>query len=284
MSRAISFLAPELPLARLARMRTLIAVFVVVDILAISNDVPAHADGPQFYRPLLLARLLHLGPVSALGAHALQAVIVVACALSALGIAQRCSGWAIAIAFGLWMLYSQGYGYVSHDHLALMVATLVLPTAGVARWRDAGTSQAAGWALRTIQLAVVATYLFSVLAKGVESGSPITWANSAVFAFAFIRRGSPLVQWMLEMPWLFRPAQWTLIIIEALSPLALVLRGRALYAMVGFFLLFHTATFLALGIHFLPTVVCWAAFLPLERMHRPRRREVSSPGTATEGA
>ena len=33
-----------------------------------------------------------------------------------------------------------------------------------------------------------------------------------------------------------------------------------------FFCLFHLMTYIALGIHFLPTVICWAAFLPLEKL------------------
>lgn len=278
------WLLPPMPLARLARLRTIIYLFVLIDVLAISHDVISHGSGPELYRPLLLARVLHLPPVSVPVAWVLLVVIILAAVLAALGIAQRISGTVVALAFGTWMLYSQGYGYVSHDHLALMIATLVLPTAGIATHRDRGTSAAAGWAIRTVQLAVVATYFLSVLAKGVESGSPIAWANSAVFAFAFIRRGSPLVTWMLELPWLFRPAQWALLLLELATPLALFLRGRALYAMVGVFLAFHTATFLALGIHFLPTVICWAAFLPLERWHRrPGASERLSPAARATG-
>jgi len=40
---------------------------------------------------------------------------------------------------------------------------------------------------------------------------------------------------------------------------------------------FHLVTYLSLGIHFLPTVICWLAFFPLERIVpvigrlRPRR-------------
>jgi cytochrome c biogenesis protein CcdA len=43
-------------------------------------------------------------------------------------------------------------------------------------------------------------------------------------------------------------------------------KGRWLYGVVAFFCLFHLMTYLALGIHFLPTVICWAAFLPLEKL------------------
>jgi hypothetical protein len=53
---------------------------------------------------------------------------------------------------------------------------------------------------------------------------------------------------------------------EFLSPIALFVKGKWLYGVVVFFCLFHLLTYLALGIHFLPTVICWAAFLPLEKL------------------
>ena len=63
-----------------------------------------------------------------------------------------------------------------------------------------------------------------------------------------------------------------LYLIELLSPVVLWLRGRWLYVAISTFLFFHLATFLSLGIHFLPTVVCWAAFLPLEKLPFLRAR------------
>ncbi|UEJ83053.1 hypothetical protein Bra3105_01605 [Brachybacterium halotolerans subsp. kimchii] len=287
--RLLDVLAPAIPLARLEVMRRLISAFVVFDVLLVSNDVIGHAANPEYFRPTALARLLHLPAVTPVLGWGLLVVILASGALGALGRAPRASGAVLAVSFWIWMLYSQGYGYISHDHVALMVAVAVLPTAGIAGARadrvdgvdgfggvggaDAGVlSRQAGWALRCIQLAVVLTYFYSVLEKSVISGSPATWANSAVFAFAFIRRGAPWVQWMLDVPGLFRPAQWALIALETISPLALFLRGRKLYALIGVFLVFHLATFVALGIHFLPTVVCWAAFLPLERITARLRR------------
>lgn len=299
--RLLDVLAPALPLARLAVMRRLISTFVVFDVLLVSNDVIGHAANPEYFRPTALTRLLHLPAVTPALGWGLLVVVLASGALGALGRAPRASGGVLAVSFWIWMLYSQGYGYISHDHVALMVAVAVLPTAGIARTRadgvegaggadgadgaDAGVlSRQAGWALRCIQIAVVLTYFYSVLEKSVISGSPATWANSAVFAFAFIRRGAPWVQWMLDAPWLFRPAQWALIVLETISPLALFLRGRKLYALIGVFLVFHLATFVALGIHFLPTVACWAAFLPLERITARLRGRVRHRRAARTGA
>jgi hypothetical protein len=72
----------------------------------------------------------------------------------------------------------------------------------------------------------------------------------------------------LEMPGFLIAGQWATLAFEFLSPLALLAKGKWLYGVVAFFCLFHLMTYLALGIHFLPTVICWAAFLPLRSLCR----------------
>jgi hypothetical protein len=150
--------------------------------------------------------------------------------------------------------------------MALAVACWVLPTIGRAGFNDQQRSEAAGWAIRCIQVSVVLTYLGSAFMKWIRTGSPITWANSSVFTWAIMRRGTDLVRWTLEYPLILRAAQWVLIIAEFASPIVLFLRERLLALSIVFFLSFHLMTYLALGIHFLPTVVCWLAFMPLERL------------------
>lgn len=276
MKAVLRWWMPPVPRARVAVMRIIICLLVLVDIALISNDVVAHAADASLYRPLWLARALHLGPVTATGAWLLAGAIVVGCVLVITGRASRAGGWITAAGFWVWMLYSQGYGYVSHDHLALMIATLVLPSAGRARTDDLSPSPQGGWALRCIQLAVIATYVFSLVAKAQAAGSIAQWAGSAVLAFALIRRGAPWAQWLLDVPWLLVPAQWAAVVMEASAPLALLLRGRALGVLIGVFIGFHLMTFALLGIHFAPTWVCWAAFLPLERLV-PRLRRPGGP-------
>lgn len=262
---------PEVPLARVAVFRVFIYVFIIIDVLTISGDVIAHGWTPEFYQPLWLARFLHIPAVSVLGAQILLTLIIVFSLLAAAGILQRLSGWAVAITFGAWMFYTQGYGYVAHDHMALVIAALVLPTIGTARFRDVSTTSAkAGWALRVVQIAVVLTYFYSVLMKWIASGNITHWANGAVIIWALMRRGAEWSKPFLEMPGLLIAAQWATLVFEFLSPVVLFLKGKWLYAAVAFFFLFHLMTYLALGIHFLPTVICWAAFLPLERLV-PRR-------------
>ena len=258
---------PELPLARVAVFRVFIYIFIIIDVLTISGDVIAHGWTPEFYQPLWLARVLHIPAVSVLGAQILLAVIIVSSLLAAAGIVQRLSGWAAALSFGAWMFYTQGYGYVAHDHMALVIAAFVLPTIGAARFRDVATTSArAGWALRVVQIAVVLTYFYSVLMKWIASGNIAHWGNGAVIIWALMRRGAEWSKPFLEMPGLLIAAQWATLVFEFLSPIALFLKGKWLYGVVAFFCLFHLMTYLALGIHFLPTVICWAAFLPLEKL------------------
>ena len=258
---------PAVPLARVAVFRVFIYVFIIIDVLTISGDVIAHGWTPEFYQPLWLARFLHIPAVSVLGAQILLALIIVFSLLAAAGIFQRISGWAVAITFGAWMFYTQGYGYVAHDHMALVIAAFVLPTIGTARFRDVGTASArAGWALRVVQIAVVLTYFYSVLMKWIASGNITHWANGAVIIWALMRRGAEWSKPFLEMPGLLIAAQWATLVFEFLSPVALFLKGKWLYGVVVFFCLFHLMTYIALGIHFLPTVICWAAFLPLEKL------------------
>ncbi|GAA1509215.1 hypothetical protein [Brevibacterium permense] len=269
---------PEVPLARVAVFRVFIYLFIIIDVLTISGDVIAHGWTPEFYQPLWLARFLHIPAVSVLGAQILLTFIIVFSLLAAAGILQRLSGWAVALSFGAWMFYTQGYGYVAHDHMALVIAAFVLPTVGTARFRDVGTASArAGWALRVVQIAVVLTYFYSVVMKWIASGNITHWANGAVIIWALMRRGAEWSKPFLEMPGLLIAAQWATLVFEFLSPVALFLKGKWLYGAVAFFFVFHLMTYLALGIHFLPTVICWAAFLPLEKLV-PKR--FTSMGTA----
>ena len=62
------------------------------------------------------------------------------------------------------------------------------------------------------------------------------------------------------------------VLTEVLSPLLLILRGRLLAAGLLFFGYFHLVTWLTIRIHFLPTVVCLLAFVPLERIPDVVRR------------
>ncbi|SMY04755.1 hypothetical protein BANT918_03154 [Brevibacterium antiquum CNRZ 918] len=120
--------------------------------------------------------------------------------------------------------------------------------------------------MRVVQISVVLTYFYSVVMKWIASGNITHWANGAVIIWALMRRGAEWSKPFLEMPGLLIAGQWATLVFEFLSPIVLFLKGRWLDGAVIVFMLFHLMTYIALGIHFLPTVICWAAFLPLEKL------------------
>lgn len=266
MRRVIDWWITPIPLARIAFLRLAVYLFLIFDVMRLSNDVIPHGYAPELYDPTFLARFFQLPAPTPEAGQVLRAIIIVGAIVAGSGRLPRIGGWTVAAAFQVWLLYSIGFGYVYHDHMALVIACWVLPTIGHAGFRDQRRSEGAGWAVRCIQVAVVLTYVGSAFMKWIRSGSPITWANSSVFTWAIMRRGSDLARWTLEQPGVLRLAQWVLILAEFASPVVLFLKGRLLALSIAFFLSFHLMTFLALGIHFLPTVICWLAFMPLERL------------------
>jgi hypothetical protein len=78
-------------------------------------------------------------------------------------------------------------------------------------------------------------------------------------------------------------AQWGALVLELGAPVVFLLREHRRIWLLAGFAGFHPATFALLGIHFLPTLVCWAAFLPLERLEPwwRSRRAINAPTGAT---
>jgi hypothetical protein len=132
---------------------------------------------------------------------------------------------------------------------------------------------------------VVATYFLSAVAKLRSAGWALTWPGSAVLTWAIVRRPHPVGEWLLHHPWMLHVMQWVGFIGECLSPVILWLKGRWQLLGALFFLGFHAANTAILLIHFLPTVVCWLAFAPLERVVPwfQRRRSNRDAGEAEEG-
>ena len=275
---------PQTPLARVARVRAAIYAIVILDVLFFVTDPIDHGDVPAaLYRELPVRALLHLPQPSPTYGWVLLFVTLVSAVVAASGRWPRLAGWVCALAMLDWVSNGMSYGKVDHDHFALVVALFVLPTVGRAGWFEGRGTEAAGWALRMIQLAVVATYFLSAIAKIREGGW--LWGSSAALIWALSRRGDVQpAQWLSMQPALTNVMQWTVFVAELLSPVMLWLRGRALLAAVGFWILFHACTYVLLTIHFLPTAICLLAFLPLERIGR-RGAPVSSaePGGAGAG-
>ncbi len=274
--------APAVPLRRLAVLRTVVYLFVVVDVLRIGNDPIAHGDVPaDLYRPVLLRSWLHLPAPTHDSVRVLFAVLVVSALVAAAGRLPRLAGGVCLLAFLDWMTNNYSYSKIDHDQFALTLALLVLPTVGRARWGDGDdrTSEAAGWAVRMTQVGVVCCYALSAVAKMRFGGWG--WANGAIFTWAFTRRGTGLTQLLLSVPGLVHLMQWVVLAAECCSPALLFVRGRLLWAGLAFFATFHLMTYLTIRIHFLPLVVCLTAFVPLERLVPGRVVRRSAPATGT---
>jgi hypothetical protein len=180
------------------------------------------------------------------------------------------------------MIIAFSYGKVDHDRFGLLVALAVLPTVGRARHGDPTRSEAAGWALRATQLAVVATYFLAAWAKLRWGG--LDWATSATLTWAIIRRGTFLGEALLTVPWALIVGQIGILAFELTSPLIFVLRERWRYRAVGFFYSFHAVSFATITISFMPHLAAMTCFLPLERVRPVSKvaaalRRVESSGT-----
>lgn len=287
---------PSMPLARVAVLRTAVYLFAIVDMTFFVKDVHVAGLVPELYQPLFVARLLHLPTPTPTLVHVLEWLVPIAALVAASGRLPRLAGWIAGLGYCWWLVISMSYGKVDHDHMAIVVAMLVLPTIGRARLTDAerlderaraetrhathrpraraksnatkgaGRSEAAGWALRCVQVGTIATYFLSAVVKLRTHGWTFGWPSGAVLTWAITRRPTPISEPLLGFPWLLVGLQWLSFLAELCSPVVLFLRRWALALAIGFWLGFHVMTWLFLGIHFLPTVVCWLAFVPTERL------------------
>lgn len=263
-----AWLAPAVSLRRVAILRVVLYLFVIVDATKIANDPVPHGYVPaDLYRPILLRAWLHVPAPNPTYVHVLQVVLFVSALVAATGRLPRLAGYTCLLAMLDWLSNDYSYTKIDHDQFAFVVALAVLPTVGRARLSDRTESEAAGWAVRCIQIGVVCCYFLAAVSKMRFGGWG--WANGATFTWAFSRRGTPLAHELLKIPHLVVATQWIVLVAEALSPAMLWLRGKARYAYVAFFATFHLVTYLTIKIHFLPLVICLLAFLPLERVRRP---------------
>ena len=257
-----------LALGRLAALRTILYSFIFVDVLLTTAWVARHAHLPgELYHPLFIARLLPLPVPGPVLVPAVEVALLVAAAVVASGRAPRAAGTAVFLLYLEWMFIAMSYGKVDHDRFAFLVALAVLPTVGRAEWGDKREDEAAGWAVRCIQVAVVATYLLAAVAKLRFGG--LDWLSGATLMRAVLRRGTWLAQPLEDLPGVLRAAQWLIVGFELSSPLLLV-RGRiGRWFLVGA-LAFHLVTYSTITIIFLPHVMCLLAFVPLENLRVPR--------------
>lgn len=252
------------PLGRVAALRVFVYLFAWYDVFSYSPNAVDRADVPGSYHPLTIERILHTPTPTHAWAAFLQIAVPCVATLAATGRAPRLLGTLTFFLYFDWLLIGDSYGYVPHDRVAFLVALAVLPTVGSARRGDLTPSERAAWALRCIQIGVIATYVLSAWAKLRFAG--INWANGGVMTWAILRRGTAFGRHALEHPQLLHIGQWIAFAAEFFSPIVLFLRGRLLYLAVGSMFAFHAFNQAALKISFAPHVICILAFLPLERI------------------
>lgn len=257
------WLLTPMPLGRLAIFRTLVYLYVVIDVLWLQTSGWYHgyAD-PIWYEPLRMGQLLHLPAATVLLVQVLKWGSVAAALVAATGRLPRLAGAAVAVCWIWYMYVAYAYGKVDHDRGDFVVALLLLPTVGSAFWGDPRLSEAAGFVLRAAQLAAIATYFLSAWAKVRFGGWE--WVNSATMARAVVRRGTPWVKWLLDVPELLHLTQWGLFIAEMGSPLIFFVSEKWRRRMVLGWFVFHAVTYASITIAFWPHLVMLLAFLPLE--------------------
>jgi hypothetical protein len=241
--------------------------FLWIDTLVTTSWIRVHGTVPtSMYQPLAIARLLHLPVPTARVCDVVLVSLLVSAAAAATGRWPRGLGIVVAALYFEWMLIGMSYGKVDHDRFALLVALAVLPTVGRARHDDRTLDEAAGWAIRCVELALVATYLLAALAKARYGGGLLHWMDSTTLVRAVARRGTFLADPLLRHPGVLKATQWGLVAVELLVSPLLAIRARWRVAVVVFFLAFHLVTYATLTIVFLPHCVCLLALFPLERL------------------
>jgi hypothetical protein len=268
-----AWLTEPVPRGRVAWMRTLVYLFIAADLVFFTPWVRHHGQVPdEFYRPLLLGRLLHLPTPTRPLVDAVFWLLLLTALAAATGRVPRLLGWAVFVLYTEWMLVAMSYGKVDHDRFALLVALAALPTAGPARHRDPTPTEHGGWALRVTQLAAVATYFLSAWAKLRFGG--LEWLTGATLNWALLRRGTALGHALTQVPGLLVAAQFGIMAFELLSPLVFVLPRRWRRVAIALFYAFHLSVFATITISFIPQQVALAGFLPLERVGAARRRRL----------
>ena len=276
---ALGWLLEPLPVHRIAVMRVIAYLFILVDVFVTTSWVATKAYAPEsLYRPLHIADLLFLPHPTYGYVMTLKWMLVAAALVAATGWRPRITGSAVAVLYLLWMVVGMSYGKVDHDRFAFLVLLALLPTAGVARWGESRRTEAAGFALQATFIAVMLTYFLAAVAKVRYGGWD--WPTGATLTRAFIRRGTPLVNWTLAYPWVLIAAQFGMIILEAISPLILLCRSpKARILLVCGLLLFHVMVFASVTIIFLPHCVAILSILPWERFSA-RARGDAEPSVA----
>jgi hypothetical protein len=277
------FYAP-MPAERLALLRLAIGIYALVYLVSRASHLNAPALFPaSSFAPVGIVRLIDQ-PLASHWVYALFGGAVLTGALFTLGLAYRWAAPLFALLL-LWVLsYRHSWGMIFHtDNLLwLHVALLALaPAADVYAWGKPAASSASGsrergnygWAIRSMCLVTVASYVVAGMAKLSITGW--SWAGGQALreqiAYDALRKielgsiHSPLGPWLLPQRWLFAPLSTFSLAVEVLAPVALF-GGRLASIWCISAWLFHAGVLMLMAIAFsYPLSGCaFLAFFPIE--------------------
>jgi hypothetical protein len=274
-----------MPAERLALLRLGIGTYALIYLVSRASHLNAPVRYPaSSFAPIGVVHLIDQ-PLASHWVYALFAGTVLTGALFTVGLVYRWVAPLFALLL-LWVLsYRHSWGMIFHtDNLLwLHVALLALaPAADVYAWRKrASRSTSAprergsyGWAIRSMCLVTVASYVVAGAAKLSITGW--SWAGGhalreqiAYDALRKIELGSihsPFGPWLLPLEWLFAPLSSFSLAVELLAPVAL-LGGRLATTWCISAWLFHLGVLVLMAIAFsYPLSGCaFLAFFPIER-------------------
>ena len=266
---------PAIPASRLARLGVIAYIFLPLDMLFANRWIALHGQVPsRLYRPVMVARLIHLPTPTTTWVNLIQILTVSAAMIALAGviagrrlpsIVDRIARTFVPLGYLWWMFVAMSYGKVDHDRIGYLTLLVVLACVHELNTKNHAPDRTAGWLLRMVQITVVATYFLAAFAKVRFGGW--AWLNGATLTRAVIRRGTYWSNWLIEKPGILHVSQWVILWGEFLSPaIFFVRKDRTITITVMCLFGFHLMTFMALRIVFLPHCVALCAFLPLERV------------------
>ena len=267
---------------RLAVLRFLVAGYAAVWTMV---RAPPLLDTTE----LAARRFDPIGPLWFLEGPVASGVVVAAVIATPVTAALMAAGWryrltapAAAAGFLFLTTYRNSWGQLFHTEnlVALHLIVLALAPGAAGAWslahrRAAATTDTTRWAVRTLAVLTVGTYLVAGIAKLRISGWD--WVDGEVLrhqvAFDNARkdllgdRSAPLGVFFLRQSWLLGPAAVMTMIVELTAPLALVNRRIAaawVTAAVGFHIAILAVMAIVFPYHLIG--IALAPLLPVERL------------------
>ena len=291
LGRAIDgwFYAP-MPRERLALLRILLGAYAWIYLVSRAGHLNRVTDyAADAFEPVGVVALLS-EPLSPFWVHATYVAAVLMGAAFVAGLCHRIVAPIFALLL-LWVTsYRHSWGMIFHTDNLMVLHVLVLalaPAADAYAWRPAAlggleraprdTAAVAGrygWAVRTISLVTLVTYVFAGIAKLENTG--LEWALGDALreqiAYDAVRKielgsiHSPIAGWMVRTAWLFPVLGAFTMVVELGAPLALIGTRWAVGWSIAAWL-FHVGVLASMAIVF-PYPLSGCAFLslfPLER-------------------